>query len=80
MSQQPVRCGTCRHFDSHPAHLEAAIAGLSTMGSAFSAVRAEDGLCALHDRYLAHTRSCARHEYRAIPARPVGPPVRSSTA
>jgi hypothetical protein len=38
--------------------LEAQLPGLRTLSSAFAAVRAGDGLCALHDRYLSGAYSC----------------------
>jgi hypothetical protein len=53
-------CGRCTHFRSAPAELEAAIAGLRSLGSGYAAVRADDGLCDRHGRYLAATSSCAQ--------------------
>jgi len=55
-------CGRCRHFLKIPAALEAALPGLRALSSAYAAVRADDGLCRLHDRYLAATFSCDRFE------------------
>jgi hypothetical protein len=52
-------CGACRHFRNDPAYLEAAIPGLSSLGSACASVRADDGICGLHGRYLEANRSCA---------------------
>jgi len=49
------------HFRADPQELENAIPGLRSFGSAFAAVRADDGLCALHDRYLSATAHCAQH-------------------
>jgi hypothetical protein len=57
-----VSCAGCRHFMNKPAALEAALPGLSTLSSAYSAVRAEDGLCALHDRYLGADSLCPSHQ------------------
>jgi hypothetical protein len=53
-------CGRCRYFMHSPSDLESALPGLSTLSSAYAAVRADDGLCAVHDRYLAATFSCDR--------------------
>jgi hypothetical protein len=52
-------CGLCRYFNAAPADLEQAIPGLVTMGSGYSSVRDEDGICGLHDRYLGRTNHCA---------------------
>jgi len=52
------RCGACRHFRNDPAYLEAAIPGLSCLSSGAASVRADDGLCLRHDRYLGAGRSC----------------------
>ena len=51
-------CGNCRHFCNDPAVIEAAFPGLTTMSSAYASVRANDGLCARHDVYLAFTDTC----------------------
>jgi hypothetical protein len=55
--EQPC-CLRCRHFNHSPRELEAALPGLSSLSSAYAAVRADDGLCAVHDRYVAATRVC----------------------
>jgi hypothetical protein len=55
-------CGACRHFRNDPAYLEAAIPGLSSLSSAAASVRADDGLCLRHGRYLAASRSCSDFE------------------
>jgi len=57
-------CRTCIHFDNEPAQLELRIAGIQILGSAYSAVRASDGLCSLHDRYLSETSTCEQHKKR----------------
>ena len=53
------RCGNCAHFRNDPAWLEQAIPGLASFSSGDASVRAEDGLCARHDRYLGAYASCA---------------------
>jgi hypothetical protein len=52
-------CASCRHFRNDPAYLEAAMPGLTSLSSASASVRADDGLCLRHDRYLGAGRSCA---------------------
>jgi hypothetical protein len=64
MSPQRRSCATCVSFRSDPFELESAIAGLRSFGSGFAAVRANDGLCARHDRYLSALACCAQHELR----------------
>jgi hypothetical protein len=53
------RCGACVHFRNDGAFLEAAFAGLTSLGSADASVRVEDGLCLRHDRYLGARSWCA---------------------
>jgi hypothetical protein len=35
---------------------------MRTLGSAYGAVRATDGICTLHDRYLNPSSTCDSHE------------------
>ena len=51
-------CRTCRHFLSVPIAIEAAVPGLASLSSGYASVRADDGLCALHDRYVAARSVC----------------------
>jgi hypothetical protein len=53
-----MSCSTCAHFDPRPAAIEAAFPGLSSLSSAHAAVKAADGLCARHERYVAASRVC----------------------
>ncbi len=53
-----MSCTACRHFDPRPAAIEAAFPGLSSLSSAYAAVKAADGLCARHDRYVAASSFC----------------------
>jgi hypothetical protein len=41
-----------------PKKLEATMSGLIIMSSAYGSVRAEDGLCQLHDRYVRASFGC----------------------
>jgi hypothetical protein len=52
-------CLACRHFSHAPREVEAALPGLMTLSSAYAAVRASDGICAVHDRYVAASSVCA---------------------
>jgi hypothetical protein len=52
-------CGACGYFRNVPAYLEAAIPGLAIFRSGDASVRAEDGLCLRHDRYLSARAACA---------------------
>jgi len=35
--------------------------GLSSLGSAYAAVRSGDGICGIHERYIAATSVCGSH-------------------
>lgn len=68
---QAVRqCRTCRHFRNDAAFLEAALPGLASLSSGYGSVRADDGLCLLHDRYLGARSSCADHAPPEAQSRP----------
>ena len=54
-------CATCRHFGDGPSELEAALPGLRSLGSAFGSPRGADGVCRLHELYLAATSRCPQH-------------------
>jgi hypothetical protein len=58
MSDATAQCRNCRHFRNDPAYLETAFPGLTSLSSGYGAVRADDGVCLLHDRYLRATYSC----------------------
>jgi hypothetical protein len=53
-------CGRCRHFAGAPADLEHAFPGLVSFGSGYSSVRADDGLCRVHDRYVTASHHCGK--------------------
>ena len=61
MTGEAAACRSCRHFEAQAAALEAALPGLSSLSSAYASVRAGDGLCALHVRYVAASSVCAQH-------------------
>lgn len=62
-----VTCRTCRYFACAEGEIEAGLPGLQSLGSGYGSVRAADGLCQLHDRYLAAPSRCPSHEARALP-------------
>ena len=55
----PPACSRCRHFANASEELERAFPGLVTMGSGYSSVRADDGLCRVHDRYVTASHHCS---------------------
>jgi hypothetical protein len=70
MAPERRRCGDCRHFLDDPLELERRAPGLAILSSGFAAARADDGLCALHERYVPAGASCARYaplNWRAFP-------------
>jgi hypothetical protein len=42
--------------------VEAALPGLSSLSSAYAAVRCNDGICAVHERYIAASSICPAFE------------------
>jgi hypothetical protein len=61
-------CADCRHFNARPSDIEAALPGLSSLSSAYAAVRSDDGICAVHDRYITASSVCAQYHVLAQPA------------
>ena len=59
-------CVDCRHFNGRPLDIEQALPGLSSLSSAYAAVRSGDGICAVHDRYVAAFSVCALHQSSAM--------------
>jgi hypothetical protein len=51
-------CLNCKHFKHAPADLEAALPGLASLSSAYAAVRCDDGICAVHQRYVTASSVC----------------------
>jgi hypothetical protein len=60
-----LSCTHCRHFNPAPADIEAAFPGLWSLSSAYASVRADDGICAVHDRYVAASSVCAVYDAAA---------------
>jgi hypothetical protein len=58
------QCRTCRHFRSDPRLIEALTPGLVSFGSGDASVRADDGLCLHHARYVAANAGCESYEPR----------------
>jgi hypothetical protein len=52
-------CRQCQHFRNEALEVEAALPGLSCLSSAYAAVRCSDGICAVHERYVAESSVCA---------------------
>ncbi len=64
-------CGSCDHFRSDPAYLEAVLSGFTALGSAYAATRADDGLCLRHDRFVGPHSWCRYYRGDAHAARRV---------
>jgi hypothetical protein len=54
-------CGSCRYFCQSPHEIESQMPGIRSLGSAWASVRASDGICRKHERYLGATSYC--HDY-----------------
>ncbi len=59
-----MTCATCIHFMDDPDQFEAMIPGLTSMGSARASVRADDGICRVHDLIVSARDSCERYAAR----------------
>jgi|HubBroStandDraft_6_1064221.scaffolds.fasta_scaffold121764_3 hypothetical protein len=55
-------CGRCKHFRNGALEVEAELPGLSSLSSAYAAVRCSDGICAVHGRYIAASSTCPAFE------------------
>jgi hypothetical protein len=55
-------CSSCRHFRRAADELEAELPHLRTLSSAYAAVRSDDGLCGVHNRYVASYYVCAAYQ------------------
>jgi hypothetical protein len=55
-------CAQCKHFQNAAKQVEAALPGLSSLSSAYAAVRCDDGICAVHERYIAASSVCPAFE------------------
>src|SRR6266403_4286519 len=64
MAADAPACGNCRHFFNASPAIESALPGLSSLSSGYASVRADDGVCSLHDRYIAAESLCGRHAAR----------------
>jgi len=58
------RCGSCRYFCQAPHEIESQLPGMRSLGSGYASVRAADGICRRHDRYLGAASHCAHYERR----------------
>jgi hypothetical protein len=65
-------CADCAHFVNEPRRIEALIPGLTAMGSARASVRADDGICGVHDLMVTAHDRCDRFAPRSKvdPGRP----------
>jgi hypothetical protein len=57
-------CKNCKYFQGHPAIVEKAYPGLSSLSSGFASVRDQDGFCNHHERYLSARDGCPDFVFR----------------
>lgn len=55
---QQGQCRACVHFRNDAKYLETVFKGLTSLSSGYGSVRADDGICLRHDRYLSARSSC----------------------
>ena len=72
-------CASCRFFRAEPRAIEAAVPGLTTMGSGYASVRASDGLCDCHGRYVSATSHCGHHDPALPDQGAVAPSISSNS-
>jgi hypothetical protein len=60
-------CGSCRYFCQSPHEIESQMPAMRSLGSGHASVRASDGLCRRHDRYLGQRSHCTDHQYDVAP-------------
>jgi hypothetical protein len=60
-------CAACRHFLADAAALERCFPGLTAMSSAYSAARADTGLCQIHNTFRRSGDGCRDYEQN-VPA------------
>ena len=59
-----VTCFTCAHFRNDLASVEAALPGIASFSSIHASVRADDGLCGLHQTIINGRRPCEGYQRR----------------
>jgi hypothetical protein len=59
------QCRACAHFRNDADYLETVFRGLTSLSSGYGSVRADDGICLRHDRYLSARSSCPQFTARA---------------
>ena len=64
IEMREASCITCRYFGNQARDIEAAFPGLSALSSAYASVLSDDGLCMVHDRYVAASSRCPAYEVR----------------
>jgi hypothetical protein len=62
-----MTCDVCAHFVNTATRIEAMIPGLTTMGSARASVRADDGICGVHDLIVTARDRCDQFAPRSGP-------------
>ena len=62
---QRGQCRACAHFRNDPKYLETVFSGLTSLSSGYGSVRADNGICLRHDRYLSARASCPQFTARA---------------
>jgi hypothetical protein len=58
--QARAHCAACVHFRDDADFIEQALPGLSALSSARGSVRADDGICQRHDRFVSGRGGCGK--------------------
>jgi len=71
--RQQGQCRACVHFRNDAKYLETVFSGLTSLSSGYGSVRADDGICLRHDRYLSARASCPQFARHSESLRPTDP-------
>ncbi len=62
-----ARCARCASFRDDPQTIIDALPGLQALSSVHGAVRAQDGICLLHQRLVSRVAACPGFEPTTVP-------------
>jgi hypothetical protein len=57
-------CLDCNYFNNEPGNVEESFPGLTALSSAYASVRADAGICSLHELFIAPWARCRDFQSR----------------
>ena len=58
-------CLNCIYFNNSPRYIESVFAGLTVLGSGYSSVKRDDGICQLDGRFLSGYNLCKSYREKS---------------